>query len=59
MSLNKVGKLRKHHQFIGILSTKKGTFDHKSTIQPTPPEEGEKYSTEGKQSMKKSAIFMV
>ena len=37
--LNKVGKLRKHHQFIGIFPTKKGTFDHKSTNQPKPPEE--------------------
>jgi hypothetical protein len=41
MALNKVGKLRKHHQFIGIFSTKKGTFDHKSTNQPTPPEESQ------------------
>ena len=39
MSLNKVSKLRKHHQFIGVFSTKKGTFDHKSTNQPKPPEE--------------------
>lgn len=38
MSLNQVGELRKHHQFIGIFSTEKGTFDHKSTNQPKPPE---------------------
>ena len=41
MALNKAGKLRKHHQFIGVFSTKKGTFDHKSTNQPKPPEENE------------------
>ena len=41
MALNKAGKLRKHHQFIGIFPTKKGTFDHKSTNQPKPPEESE------------------
>lgn len=40
MSLNQVGELRKHHQFIGIFSTEKGTFDHKSTNQPKPPEDG-------------------
>lgn len=39
MPLNKAGKLRKHHQFIGIFPTKKGTFNHKSTNQPNPPEE--------------------
>lgn len=39
MSLNQVGELRKYHQFIGIFSTEKGTFDHKSTNQPKPPEE--------------------
>jgi hypothetical protein len=39
MSLNKAGKLRKHHQFIGVFSTKKGTFDRKSTNQPKPPKE--------------------
>jgi len=39
MPLNKAGKLRKHHQFIGVFSTKKGTFDRKSTNQPKPPEE--------------------
>ena len=38
MSLNQVGELRKYHQFIGIFSTEKGTFDHKSTNQPKPPE---------------------
>ena len=37
MSLNQVGELRKYHQFIGIFSTEKGTFDHKSTNQPKPP----------------------
>lgn len=42
MSLNQVGELRKHHQFIGIFSTKKGIFDHKSTNQPKPPEEVER-----------------
>jgi hypothetical protein len=36
MSLNQVGELRKYHQFIGIFSTEKGTFDHKSTNQPNP-----------------------
>ena len=36
MPLNKAGKLRKYHQFIGIFPTKKGTFDHKSTNQPKP-----------------------
>ena len=41
MPLNKAGKLRKYHQFIGVFSTKKGTFDHKSTNQPKPPEESE------------------
>ena len=39
MSLNNAGKLRKYHHFIGAFSTKKGTFDHKSTNQPKPPEE--------------------
>ena len=42
MALNKAGKLRKHQQFIGVFSTKKGTFDHKSTNQPKPPEEAER-----------------
>ena len=42
MALNKAGKLRKHHQFIGVFSTKKGTFDHKSTNQPKSPEESRK-----------------
>ena len=41
MSLNQVGELRKYHQFIGIFSTEKGTFDHKSTNQPKPPEESD------------------
>ena len=40
MRLNKTGKLRKHHQFIGAFSIKKGTFDHKSTNQP--PDENKK-----------------
>lgn len=44
MTLNNAGKLRKHHQFIGIFLTKKGTFDHKSTNQPNPPEENKKFS---------------
>ena len=39
MALNNAGKLRKHHQFIGIFPTKKVTFNHKSTNQPNPPEE--------------------
>jgi hypothetical protein len=38
IALNKAGKLRKYHQFIGIFSTKKGTFDRKSTNQPKLPE---------------------
>ena len=38
MALNNAGKLRKHHQFIGTFSIKKGTFDLKSTNQPKPPE---------------------
>ena len=37
MALNNAGKLRKHHQIIGIFSTKKGIFNHKST----PPEGAE------------------
>lgn len=37
MPLNKAGKIRKHHQFIGVFPTKKGTFDYKSTYQPKPP----------------------
>lgn len=39
MALNKTGKLRKYHQIIDIFSTKKGTFDHKSTNQPKHTEE--------------------
>ena len=39
MALNNAGKLRKHHQFIGVFPTKKGTFDHKRTNQPKTPEE--------------------
>ena len=42
MSLNNAGKLRKYHHFIGAFSTKKGTFDHKSTNQPKPPAPGGK-----------------
>lgn len=45
MSLNQVGELRKYHQFIGIFSTEKGTFDHKSTNQPKPPEVPSKEGT--------------
>lgn len=41
MALNNVGKLRNHHQFIGIFSIKKGIFNHKSTNQPKSPEESE------------------
>ena len=37
MPLNKAGRIRKHHQFICIFPTKKGTFDYKSTNQPKPP----------------------
>jgi hypothetical protein len=44
MTLTKAGKLRKHHQIIGVFSTKKGTFDHKSTNQPKPPEENVLFS---------------
>lgn len=42
MALNKAGKLRKYHQIIEQFSIKKGTFDHKSTNQPKPPEEASK-----------------
>lgn len=42
MTLTKAGKLRKHHQIIGVFSTKKGTFDHISPNQPKPPEEAVK-----------------
>ena len=42
MALNKAGKVQKHHQFIGVFSTKKGTFDHKSANHPKLPEENKK-----------------
>lgn len=44
MRLNNDGKLRKHHQFIGGFSIKKGVFNHKSTNQPKPPEENKKFN---------------
>ena len=57
--LNKVGKLRKYHQFIGVFSIKKGTFDHKSTNQPKTPEENEKSSTVEVVANKEMSFYVI